>query len=262
MKAGSVFGNFVGWFRRQASSGMEVLPKGPKMIAHRGSVDLEDEAKSLFGVLSPRLQQGSGLVLQFVSATPGEGVSTIARDFAVVASRYTEGRVVLLELGAREGEHARFFQGERQQNRYGSLRAIEDWDIDSSALMLTPCDQEPYRMEFKAVGKSSLVVGWHSGSSVDLIYGPGANQFWASIRQKSVLCIVDSSSLPAGLDAATLGRDMDAVLIVVAAESTRAPVVDALTEKLRLQEAPVAGMILNKRRFYIPAYMYRWLSNF
>ena len=59
---------------------------------------LETEAKNLFALLNPRLTPGAGLVIQFIAATPGEGTSTLSRDFALVASRHTRYPVLLLNL--------------------------------------------------------------------------------------------------------------------------------------------------------------------
>ena len=53
---------------------------------------------------------------------------------------------------------------------------------------------------------------------------------------------------------------MDAVVVVVAAESSRAHAVQHLCDKLRSQNAPIVGLVLNKRRFYIPQRLYRWME--
>jgi len=178
----------------------------------------------------------------------------------MVACQYTEGSVALLEFDGLGGGHERFFSCKRQQDRFGPLRSIDDWNIDSSALMLAPRGQPPCRMKFQAVGESSLVLGTLTGNHCEAMYTANALEFWASLRQMAVLTIVDSSSPPACLDGSAISGDMDGVVIVVAAESTRSPVVVALCEKLRQQEAPILGAILNKRRFYIPPLVYRWLD--
>jgi Mrp family chromosome partitioning ATPase len=45
-------------------------------------------------------------------------------------------------------------------------------------------------------------------------------------------------------------------VIVVEAERTRAPVVERLVSLLQRAGAPLAGSILNKRRFYVPSFIY------
>lgn len=247
-------------FRVEQSADAGPHYQGPDDPENAGEVDLWPEAKRLFGLLNLSLESGSGLVLQFIAATPREGVSSIAREFAIVASQYTHGPVALLDFdGEREG-HRRYFQEQRQAERYGPLRALEGWDIDASALMRTPHDQPPCRMEFMTVGDTALVLGKLTGNPCKAVYASTAGTFWASLRQKAVLTIIDSSSSPACLDGTNICGSMDAVIIVVAAEATRSPVVQALYEKLRDQDAPIIGAILNKRRYYIPAFIYRWLD--
>jgi Mrp family chromosome partitioning ATPase len=53
---------------------------------------------------------------------------------------------------------------------------------------------------------------------------------------------------------------MDGVVVVIAAESTRAPIVMSLLERLQGQGAPILGAVLNKRKVYIPHLIYRWLD--
>ena len=51
----------------------------------------------------------------------------------------------------------------------------------------------------------------------------------------------------------------DGVAVVIEAESTRAPVAESLVGNLRQVRARVLGAVLNKRRFHLPARVYRWL---
>ena len=53
---------------------------------------------------------------------------------------------------------------------------------------------------------------------------------------------------------------MDAVVLVVAAEMTRSPIVQNLADKLQAQNAPIAGITFNKRKLYIPDGVYKWLE--
>lgn len=247
-------------FRAKPSTDVGPYHQDSDGTGKAGELDLRSEAKRLFGTLNLGLEQGSGLVLQFIAASQGEGVSTIAREFAIVASEYTHGPVALLDFDGEQAGHERYFQGQRQLERFGPLRIFEGWEVDTSLLMRTAHNQPPCRMEFRSVGDTSLVLGKLTGNPCKAVYAPTAGKFWTTLRQQAVLTVVDSSSSPTCLDGANICGSMDAVIIVVAAEETRSPVVQALYEKLRDQDAPVIGTILNKRRYYIPAFIYRWLD--
>ena len=84
-------------------------------------VDLASEMAQLWTSLGPSVP-GFGRVVSFVSATPGEGVSTIAREFAAFAAERVRRNVWLVELGVPDypaGEGHR--RGSRE--RYGPARA-------------------------------------------------------------------------------------------------------------------------------------------
>ena len=49
------------------------------------------------------------------------------------------------------------------------------------------------------------------------------------------------------------------VVLVVEAEATRIPVVEALRDKMLSHGANVVGVVFNKRRFYIPKRIYKWI---
>ena len=60
----------------------------------------------------------------------------------------------------------------------------------------------------------------------------------------------------AGLKMAAL---CDGIVVVMEAGKTRAPVVAHLIDNLIALRATVLGTVLNKRRYLLPARLYRWL---
>ncbi len=79
---------------------------------------------------------------------------------------------------------------------------------------------------------------------------------WAAVRARFAAVTVDAPALERSYEAITLAGQMDAVIVVVEAERTRAPVVEHLVNVLRRAEAPVVGTVLNKRRYRIPRFLY------
>jgi Mrp family chromosome partitioning ATPase len=67
---------------------------------------------------------------------------------------------------------------------------------------------------------------------------------------------VDAPALELGVQGIALAAQSDAAVIVVEAERTRPPIVERLVELLRRAGAPIVGTILNKRRLYVPAFVY------
>jgi Mrp family chromosome partitioning ATPase len=115
-------------------------------------------------------------------------------------------------------------------------------------------------MDFVYSGSDSLTLSrlkQPSAASGSLVNAPN---FWTSLRKEFVLTVVDSLPASKGVDGIMLSASMDGVVVVIAAESTRAPIVMSLLERLQGQGAPVLGAVLNKRKFYIPHLIYRWLD--
>jgi protein-tyrosine kinase len=82
---------------------------------------------------------------------------------------------------------------------------------------------------------------------------------WEQVRRKTTLTIVDSPPLTDSFDGLAVSGLVDRVVVIMEAESTRLPVVSELCDRLTQQQAPIAGVVFNKRRFYIPRFIYRWL---
>ncbi|MBK7542721.1 MAG: hypothetical protein IPN66_20175 [Candidatus Competibacteraceae bacterium] len=240
------------------------LPRGSD---RRGFNDLffnAAEIKRLFSLMNPVFVPGEGLVVEFISANPGEGVSTLARDFALMASQYVDGRVLLLDFDWRRGEHYHFFQSMAQDDPtiapgpplalgvdFGRLlRSSQRSETEERALPLT----------FHQLGDTSLIVSQPVRDLHDTPRVVNQPDFWADLRRSVMLTVVDAPPAAHSFDGIVMCGAMDAVILVVAAETSRVPVIVELHEKLMGQGAPVVGAILNKRRFYIPKWVYSFLS--
>jgi Mrp family chromosome partitioning ATPase len=225
-----------------------------------GEVSLQDEARNLYGLLNPSLAPGKGLVIQFIGANQGEGVSTIAREFALVASQYTAAPTLLLDFDWGRGVQERFFQLPSHLRDYGVPYPAPDWTLDSTRLLRSSSREESCQLRFMRVGVTHLVLGQLICADPSTIRICNVPEFWETVRGTCPITVVDSPSASRSIDGLTISGSMDAVVVVVAAESSRAHAVQHLCDKLRSQNAPIVGLVLNKRRFYIPQRLYRWME--
>ena len=155
------------------------------------------EIKRLFSLMNPVFVPGEGLVVEFISANPGEGVSTLARDFALMASQYVDGRVLLLDFDWRRGEHYHFFQSMAQDDPtiapgpplalgvdFGRLlRSSQRSETEERALPLT----------FHQLGDTSLIVSQPVRDLHDTPRVVNQPDFWADLRRSVMLTVVDLS---------------------------------------------------------------------
>jgi Mrp family chromosome partitioning ATPase len=197
----------------------------------------------------------------FVSASRGEGTSAIARDFALVAASRAHDRVLLMDLANPVNNQL------RRATEHGRISGLAD--IPSIELGLPVERPEGHDEEgaavatwlrFHRVRSSSLYISErHEAAKPPGEEPPGMAEFWERMRREFELVVVDCPSVAESFDPIMLASQMDAVVLVVAAESTRAPVAQNLRDRVAEVGGPVVGVVLNRRRFHIPAFLYRRL---
>ena len=242
---------------------------GSTVMDPRLFMRLMPETGQLFSIMNPVFTSGGGLVVQFIGAHHNEGVSTIARDFALTAAQYVDGSVLLLDFDWGRDSHFAYFQEVlRQSGRALALAELEktlELDIDLTPMVRLPGQPlvEPL-FSFHALPDTRLLFGRpHAGLGSTPELTPcilNRPDCWAALRQKAMLTVVDSPPGSQFFDGIVASSAMDAVLLVVRAESTRMPVVENLRDRLISYGAPLAGLVLNQRRFYIPNWIYRLMG--
>ncbi len=178
-----------------------------------------------------------GRVLQMIGAGPQVGVSSLAVDYALLAAR-EGGRVLLLDL---EPE-----QGSSDVELLQTLGGVAH-DLPGGRLVRF------------GEGAARLDVTRPHGPR-ELAHGEAS---WARLMEEARkyydLILVDAPPLVRSRLGQLLAPHVDVTLIVVAAESTRAAVALHVVERIRATGGDVIASVLNRRRFYIPARLYRWL---
>jgi Mrp family chromosome partitioning ATPase len=195
-----------------------------------------------------RIQHGardSGKVVEFIGSQGGEGTSSIARDFAILMTQRSSRPILLLDLDIPINGHRAWFA--RNTNL-----------IATSIKVVIPHG----RLMFHRVGASPLVISELVLDSTaasplnDLIIG---RQTLDQLREVFSLIIADAPPLAVSFEGVAFSANADATVMVVEAERTRAPVALDLSERLKDMGAQLVGFVFNKRRFYVPDFLYREL---
>jgi Mrp family chromosome partitioning ATPase len=84
--------------------------------------------------------------------------------------------------------------------------------------------------------------------------------FWLKLHETFGLIVVDCAPRNESADCLALAPYMDSTIIVLSAEDTRVPVARRLRDELTEAGGRIAGVVFNKRRFYIPKFIYRRLG--
>lgn len=196
------------------------------------------EASQLIYVL--RQDRGEASIIQLLAARNGEGVSTLARDVSLVAAS-TNGLRTLLLAAEPPGRRA----NDWTRSIYGMPSGVR------------PLADGPEWLQALRIGESSLVLA--TPESGPVLQPPAWISLLRQLRTAFDLVVIDSPALERAFTGIMLAPYMDANVIVVAAESTRASATRTLRDRISEVGGHTTGAILNKRRFHVPRAAYERL---
>jgi Mrp family chromosome partitioning ATPase len=197
----------------------------------------------LLASIRPLLDSKSGVVLQIVASTAGEGASTIAREFALLAATSGHRRTLLLDADRRDPQTARAFGCETNQGLVDFLwSGANDFDalhqVPGTLLTVAP------------------LVGSRGPDAVD------AETLRAAYRracEQYELVVIDCPPVGDDAYARLLPEATDGVVLVVQAEKTRPAVIARAKDLVEQAGGQVLGAVLNRRTNYIPDFLYKLL---
>jgi len=232
--------------RKQPESGKKaIVPAVQKEAAPRGiEPDLEEEMVRLFQGLDPCMSSPKKRLLQFIGSRDGEGVSTMARQFATVAARRFGKRVLLLDADQRNSDQTRFYR-----------ITASGW---SDSLM----KGEPVVEVIKQVSDFTLFVGGISknpSSIAQLFSSPRIEVCLEQLKQLFDIIVIDSPPATVSADGLTICSKVDGVILAVEAEKVRWPVAQNTKENILRNGGKILGIVFNKRKHYIPESVYQRL---
>jgi exopolysaccharide biosynthesis WecB/TagA/CpsF family protein len=175
-------------------------------------------------------------IIGFLASKKGEGTSTVARAFAQSNAEAMGRNVLLLSTGVPSSDRPSVIDAVRDGQRIGDAFDKKSYSYTEASLGV------------RTDGKPS--ASWNLVASSEL---------WRALRESFELVVVDIESAESSDAALKVAPLCDGVVVVVEAAKTRAPVVGQLLQNLNLVRARVLGTVLNKRRFHLPARLYRWL---
>lgn len=206
---------------------------------------VEEEMISLYRNIESRLPQSPKRIIQFIGAQKGEGTSSIAREFAKTASFRLGKTILLLDADRMRPTQHLFFQVNANYGWVEALQKNRDWEgafsrVENTSLFISPsCNSATFTPEIYVC--------------------PQITVFWEMLRNRFDLVVVDAAPLSASPDGLAVAPFIDGTILVVAAERTRARVAVNVIEKISKVGGNILGLVFNKRRYYIPKFIYKRL---
>lgn len=222
-------------FPDPASEDPPKTPPEPEFGMHREMALLYQQIDSL-------LDGSPKKVIQFIAAREGEGTSTVVQEFARISATILGKSVFLFDadlakaLPAPAGEAGGNGDGQGFPDPEPVEANVSRKEPASTAICLIPQDFNNMRKHF---------------------YSPKIDSFWDGLRQQFDLVLIDSPPFETSPDGIAISRRVDGVVIVLEAERTRWPIAEKLKEQILLSGGNILGIVFNKRRYYIPEFIYK-----
>lgn len=206
---------------------------------------LREKLKGVYHAVESSLPNKASRVVTFVAANPKEGVSTLLREFARLVSLDMGRRVVLLDADGGFGRH------------FESFKVKPTAMIDDVLAGRNTPDQALTQVFDGALHIAQISA---AGNSLAAAVGsPNFAKLLMQLRDSYDLILLDTPPMSESSDALLLTRHSDGFIVVIQAESTRWQVAEGMCDRLAQQGGHLLGVVLNKRRYYIPSFLYRRL---
>jgi uncharacterized protein involved in exopolysaccharide biosynthesis/Mrp family chromosome partitioning ATPase len=181
--------------------------------------------------------------LGVVGCRSGEGISTVSANLASVLSQRIKGNVLLVDANSASPAVHRLF-GVHQAPGF-----TDNIKTGQKRVVRRVADQ---KFDIVAAGKLN-------GQVQRAFESDGFRRFLNLVGRRYQLIVIDMPALFETSHAARLAGLCDGVILVVEAERERREVARQAKQELLRCKADLVGVVLNKRRFYIPRWLYRKL---
>ena len=221
-------------------------------------LDLRQDLSGLWQAATRVTPRSGGRALMFISAREGEGTSSVAASFALMAAARAARMSWLVDLDLGENPLYTAFSkgilkgiGRPGHPLDASLALQQIYSVPGSetvpamSKLLTAHQIDGLRLLVTRFRNERLAPG----QRVRMQAAPG---WWGALRLSADWAIVDAPSLsrsPAGLTYAPL---MDGVFLVVQADGTGAAEVDDLRRAVEAAGGMVAGVVMNRLKTGLP----------
>ena len=231
-------------YRNKTGANKLVTVPKHKSLVTRPQVSREEEMLCLYKNIDSLLPDVDKRVLQFIGSRQGEGTSTIVREFAKTAATTIGKSVLLLDADrARPSHHVHF----NFYSPHGWQESIINKDL------LWGCFHQVDRSLF--VGQSSNTATY----TPEIFDSPKFQSYQEKLWERFELILIDSPPLNMSPDGLAIAPRTTGVVVVVGAESTGWRVVRGTVSRIKNVGGNILGVVLNKRRYHIPEFIYRRL---
>ena len=230
----------------QSPSGPEKTVPAKKPIQyHMPALSESDRFQEVKTKLITRFAAASVKTIMITGTAYGDGTSFTASSFATTLARDCRLKVLLIDANLRSPR----------------LHQIFKIDHNQGLSNLITNDQEKPSL-FKKIGHGDLYLipcgGNHTGP-LSLFESHRFDQTLKNMRDKFDYVLLDSPPVNDCAECRIIATKVDGVILVVESGKTRSQVAVKAKQELEDAGANVLGVILNRRRHFIPEWIYKRL---
>jgi len=192
--------------------------------------------------LESALEASQTRVVMFLGSMAGEGVTTVATQFASVIAADGRGRTLLLDAQPRTG-------GEPRPGRAGLRAGKAPHAGRAREASGTPAARGGLPLSVATLDDEVRLAGGRAPAAV--------RAFFATVSERFDWVVVDGAPVLESPESVDLAPLVDGVVLVIRSGRTKRQVVIRAVDLLRKSGARVLGTVLNRRRFEIPDFIYR-----
>jgi protein-tyrosine kinase len=205
----------------------------------------QSELLALAQNIAARLPNPDQNVIQFIGSQAGEGTSTLIREFALMVAEDSSKPVLLVEADFKRPSQAKAFAIKTKPPLDFALKEGKALDgvisqTEQSNLFLATLSSQ----FFRSLTERSF---FHS------------TDMWKTARSQFSLILIDSSPVSVSPDSLAICETVNGVILVLAAEKTRAAVAQNVKRQILSREGNLLGIVYTKRKFHIPQSIHKLL---
>jgi Mrp family chromosome partitioning ATPase len=190
-------------------------------------------------VLDPSLR-----ILLLTAANIGTGTSTSAMALAAQLAQMSSGRVLLVDA-------SRSPRNLSQQLSLQKERGFSDLLFNSlSPPLLQDCVVQVSSLPFDVLPNGRL------GHNAERLSPERLRPLFRQLATQYRFVVIDADAVYSATDTLVMGTQVDGVVLVVRGEDTRWEVAQAARQRLAQAGAKVVGSVFNRRRYYMPKWLY------
>ena len=209
---------------------------------------VEEQYHKLRRHLMPNSKHGAPKVVMVAATDHGEGGTTTAAVLASTLARSGQTKILLVDANLRTPALDEVFD----QGQGHKLLGLSD-----QVLSEAPLDQIIYGTDIQNL--FFMPCGSAVSSPSYMFDSEPIIGMLSALREKFDFIIFDGSPLRDYSESSFLAGKMDGVILVVEAERTKIEVVKKIRKDLESTGVKILGIVLNKKRNYIPDFLERFI---